>query len=274
MPHHTYKHRREMYTLTQREKSLERSELTFQRKINDLRYMTWLQVLKKVSPEGRYEISDGYIKTVSKGRELLETLHRRVTNQSCTFVISVEEVPPDYEPDPQDLWTTYTHPETGKTIVDNLHYDPWDLTFFSEETEVLDELKYELLSDQDGDNITNHLIEHRSKERRCTDKDALLRARPIMKQTLLNSYASLYMTGSSHNVCMEMSALKAVEAFDRAYGLARIEKAGINLEQHPELRSYQYFFELGIAPPTHEEMADHIIENFNPSPGHADSTTE
>ena len=157
MPHHTYKHRRELYPLTPGKKSLERRELAFQRSINDRRYMTWLQILKEVSTEGRYEISDGHVKTVSNGRELLETLHRRVANQSCTFVVSVEEVPPDYEPHPQDLWTTYTDPETGKTIVDNLGYDLWDMTLFTKETEVLDELKYELLSDQDGDKLTQHL---------------------------------------------------------------------------------------------------------------------
>ena len=274
MPHHTYKHRRQQYPLTQREKSLERRELTFQRNINDRRYMTWLQVLKEVSLEGRYEITDGHVKTVSNGRELLETLHRRIANHHCTCVVSVEEVSPGYQPDPQDLWTTYTDPETGKTIVDNLDYDPWDLTMFTKEPEVVDELKYELLSDPDGDNITRQLLEQRSKERRCDDTDALAKAKPIMKQVLMNSYALLYMSGSSPEVCLQMSGLRAIEAFDRAYGLTRMEGAGIVLDQHPELRSYQYFFEMGIAPPNHEEMADHIIEHFTPSPSPATGTTQ
>ena len=43
---------------------------------------------------------------------------------------------------------------------------------------------------------------------------------------------------------------------DRAYNLYRLEHHGINLDDHPE---YQTFNELGIASPTHQEMADIII---------------
>ena len=47
---------------------------------------------------------------------------------------------------------------------------------------------------------------------------------------------------------------------DRAYNRYRLENRGINLDDHPEYRTYQTFFEMGIAPPGHQEMADIIIQ--------------
>ena len=43
------------------------------------------------------------------------------------------------------------------------------------------------------------------------------------------------------------------EVFDRVYGLVRIRRAGVDLNQHPEYRSLQAFYELGVRPPTHHE---------------------
>ena len=51
-----------------------------------------------------------------------------------------------------------------------------------------------------------------------------------------------------------------METLDRAYNLYRLEHHGINLDDHPQYRSYQTFYELGISPPTHQEMADTIIQ--------------
>ena len=50
-----------------------------------------------------------------------------------------------------------------------------------------------------------------------------------------------------------------IEMLDRSYNLYRMENHGINLGHHPEYRTYQTFYEMGIAPPSHEEMADIII---------------
>ena len=50
-----------------------------------------------------------------------------------------------------------------------------------------------------------------------------------------------------------------IEMLDKTYNRYRIENHGINLDHHPEYRTYQTFYETGIAPPTHEEMADIII---------------
>ena len=47
---------------------------------------------------------------------------------------------------------------------------------------------------------------------------------------------------------------------DKTYNPYRIEDHGINLDDHPEYRTYQTFSKMGIAPPSHEEMTDIIIQ--------------
>ena len=57
--------------------------------------------------------------------------------------------------------------------------------------------------------------------------------------------------------------------FDRAYGLARIRRAGVDIDQHPEYRSLQAFYELEVRPPTHQEAADIFTRLFGDGPGPA-----
>ena len=45
---------------------------------------------------------------------------------------------------------------------------------------------------------------------------------------------------------------------DKTYNRYRMESHAINLNDHPEYRSHQTFYEMGTAPPSHEEMADII----------------
>ena len=46
---------------------------------------------------------------------------------------------------------------------------------------------------------------------------------------------------------------------DKTYNRYRMENHGINLDDHPEYQTYQTFYGMGIAPPSHEAMADIII---------------
>ena len=55
---------------------------------------------------------------------------------------------------------------------------------------------------------------------------------------------------------------RAEEVFDRAYGLVRMRRAGVDLDQHPDWKTLQAFFEAGVRPPTHQEAADIIIGIF------------
>ena len=55
---------------------------------------------------------------------------------------------------------------------------------------------------------------------------------------------------------------RAAEVFDRACGLARIGRAGVDLDAHDEYRCLQAFYELGVKPPAHAEAAGIIIGMF------------
>ena len=65
---------------------------------------------------------------------------------------------------------------------------------------------------------------------------------------------------NKHWLTMAQLRMMPVEMLDRAYNLYRLERHGINLDDHPQYRSYQTFCELGIAPPTYQEMANVIIQ--------------
>ena len=65
---------------------------------------------------------------------------------------------------------------------------------------------------------------------------------------------------TKHRLTMAQLRGMPVEMLDRAYNLYRLEHHGINLDDHPQYRTYQTFYEMGIAPPTHQEMADTIIQ--------------
>ena len=64
---------------------------------------------------------------------------------------------------------------------------------------------------------------------------------------------------TKHRLTMAQLRGMPVEMLNRTYNLHRLEHHGINLDDHPEYRTYQTFYEMGIAPPTHQEMTDIII---------------
>ena len=41
-----------------------------------------------------------------------------------------------------------------------------------------------------------------------------------------------------------------------------MKRAGVDLDQHPEWKSLQVFYEMGVRPPTHQEAADSITLRF------------
>ena len=64
---------------------------------------------------------------------------------------------------------------------------------------------------------------------------------------------------AKHRTIMQQLRGMPTEMLDKTYNRYRMENHGINLDDHPEYWTYQTFYELGIAPPSHEEMADIII---------------
>ena len=64
---------------------------------------------------------------------------------------------------------------------------------------------------------------------------------------------------AKHQTIMQQLRGMPVEILDKTYNRYRIENHGVKLDYHPKFRTYQTFYEMGIAPPTHQEMADIII---------------
>ena len=50
---------------------------------------------------------------------------------------------------------------------------------------------------------------------------------------------------------------------DKTYNLYRMERQGISLGDYTEYRTYQTFYDMGIAPPSHEQMADIIFAKLS-----------
>ena len=253
------------YRLSSKDLRFERQELRFQRQMNGHRYMTWAAVVKKVQPDRTYQTGNGYTKEVAPGDQLLETLHQRVLSKSCTFIETVTEVPEGFEQPTADYWITSTDPDTGRKLVYAHQDNVWDTKRFTEPPPPPKVLAQSPVSDADVMAITLHLIENRLSQYPQTDHDSAQSALETTRLTVRNVAARSHAQFHNLEQVLITAAQQGLEAFDRAYNLARVENAGINLSQHPEFRSYQTFFEMGMLPPSHHEMADRIIQLFGPT---------
>ena len=252
--------------LTQHQRQLQRAEIKFQQQMNHRKYLTWAQVLKRVDPAQSYVISDGYTITVLTGAETLQSAYDQVVNDCYTRMTSVAPLDPANPPETKAYWQTYQDPETNRTMVLNHAHDLWSIE--------------QLVTPEDPDQPQDHpdldqalvrmvaddIVDRRQQERDHQDQDALAFARPIARQTLRLAILQnlLNQRPADHNFAI--LALRTEEAFDRAYNLRRIQNHGINLDDHPELKSYQTYFELDMLPPTHQQIADYIIEQLATRP--------
>ena len=169
--------------------------------------------------------------------------------------------------DPRALWRTRTDPSTGGITIENPEDDPWD-------TEVLLQLPHGAKPVDPGSTLLDlylaMVIGERSKTRDFSDQIALDRSRNDVR------IAITYVLGwveaaapagldeeAKHQTIMQQLQGMPVEMLDKTYNLYRIESHGISLEDHPEYRTYQTFYQMEIAPPSHEEMADIIISTLS-----------
>ena len=122
---------------------------------------------------------------------------------------------------------------------------------------------------------TAMVIGGRSRDRDFSDQVALDRCREDVRTAI--TYVLGWVEAAApagldeeakHRVIMEQLRGMPTEMLDNTYNLYRIENHSINLDDHAESRTYQTFYELGIAPPSHEEMAGTIIAKLGrPSDG-------
>ena len=252
--------------LSQHQRQLQRAEIKFQQQMNNRKYLTWAQVLKRVDPAQSYVISDGYTITVLTGAETLQSAYDQVLNECYTRITSVAPLDPANPPETKAYWQTYQDPETNRTMVFNHAHDLWSIEQLVTPEDPDQPQDHPDLDQALVRTVANGIVDRRQQERDHQDQDALAFARPIAQQTLRLAILQnlLNQQPADHN--FTILALRTEEAFDRAYNLRRIQNHGINLDDHPELKSYQTYFELDMLPPTHQQIADYIIEQLVPRP--------
>ena len=165
--------------------------------------------------------------------------------------------------DPRTLWRTKADPYTGEVTITNPQDDPWD-------TEVLLQLPHGAKPVDPGSALLDiylaMIIGERSKTRDFSDQVALERCKNDVRTAI--TYVLGWVEAAApagldeeakHQTIMQQLQGMPMEMLDKTYNLYRLESHGISLMNHPEYRTYQTFYDMGIAPPSHEEMADIII---------------
>ena len=193
----------------------------------------------------------------------LETKVSRYTEGGLTHIEYLHQVPADTPQDPRNLWLRKQDPTAGAVTVTSAAEDPWDLDVILTLPDCASPLDPGpgLL-----DIYTAMVIGARSRERDLSDEQALERCKQDVLTAITYVLGRIEATGVSldeetkHRLTMAQLRGMPVEMLDRAYNRYRLERHGINLDEHPEYRTYQTFYEMGIAPPSHEEMADIIIQ--------------
>ena len=169
--------------------------------------------------------------------------------------------------DPRALWRTKTDPSTGEVTITNPEDDPWD-------TEVLLQLPHGAKPVDPGSALLDiylaMVIGERSKARDFSDHVALDRCKNDVRTAI--TYVLGWVEAAApaglneeakHQTIMQQLQGMPMEMLDKTYNLYRIEGQGISLDDHPEYRTYQTFYEMAIAPPSHEQMADIIIAKLS-----------
>ena len=225
-------------------------------------------VLSRVEEGKTYCVHFSSIREILTSQELKEKI-RPYPEGARVHIDHFHHVPAGTRQDPQNLWLRKMHLNTGRVTITNTEEDPWDLNV--------------LLFLPDGASPVNPgstmmeiytamVIAYRSRDRDFSDQLALDRSEEDVGTAI--SYILGRVEAASrpsldeerkHQIIMAQLRDMPVEMLDRSYNLLRLTNNGIDLKKHPEYRTYQTFYEMGIAPPSHQEMADIIIEKLGHS---------
>ena len=253
------------HVLNEEDLEHERKARQFQRRVNHERYLAWHTVARRIKPNQRYLIvSYGYIREALLGHEILDHYSQLVNARSCTYINELKPVPDDYQIPVEDLWLKYAD-ESGHTVVQNAEQDVWDHTWFTDTTPKMEARINEIVNQQQVDYMLFMTVKRQQGDYPATpDFDQVL---DLTRRALVSAIDAMLRhleTPTQEDLVniFPLVDVRTSEAFDRIFGLARIRAAGVNIDQHPEYRSYQRYYDLGMPPPTHAQMADTIINTF------------
>ena len=112
--------------------------------------------------------------------------------------------------------------------------------------------------------LAHHALFLRSKERDFSNPQALAYAMPLARLAALQQLQHQHRNQLRHDPesRIRYALGRTTEVIDRAYNLDRMRLAGVNLTADSPYLNYQHFYDRGMAPPTHQEMADAAISDL------------
>ena len=229
---------------------------------------TLQQVKEAVEETGTLHcVHDGTKREILSGREILckaELLYSENLEERTDWDY-IHQVSANTTQNNKDLWDRYIYPETGNILVEeNQDESVWGIGYYliPRENGIIDPMSPAEIS-----SIAEEILAERSAERDFSDQEALAAAMELVKAAIVINRSGIHDetwwledTDEPEWEAEYTVRGRATEALDKAYNYNRIVMAGINLDQHPEYHSYQPFYEMGWKPPSHQEMADYIIQ--------------
>ena len=213
---------------------------------NDRHRLRREAALTQVSQDATYCVHYSSLREILNSQDLADRI-ARYPEGHLTHIEYLHQVPADTPQDPRNLWLRKQDPVTGAVTVTNAAEDPWDLDV--------------ILTLPDGaspvdpgpellDIYAAMVIGHRARDRDLSDEQVLEQCKQHIRTAITYVLGRIEGTASpsfdeetKHRLTMAQLRGMPVEILDRAY---------------------ETFYEMGIAPPTHEEMADIIIAKLAP----------
>ena len=159
---------------------------------------------------------------------------------------------------PQDLWLLRIDARTGEVSATHEPGDTWAWHHITGGADAPDPAHP--LYPQARSAAVEAVIT-RAGHRSLSDRRALDQARPVAAAAALD-----YLDAASEYADRRTAVTRATEALDRAYNRARIARAGVDLDAPEVPGTYDDFYRMGFPPPTHQEMADHILRTHGRTP--------
>ena len=218
--------------------------------------------LAKVEHEKTYCVHFSSIREILASQALVDKINRYPAG-ARVHIEYLHEVAAGTAQDPRNLWLRKIDSITGEITITNTNEDPWDLDVLLFLPDGASPVHPESTT---MDIYTAMVIAERSRDRDFSDQDALDCCKEDVHTAITYVLGRVEATASpnvddetKHRLTMAQLKGMPIEMLDRSYNLHRLRNQGIDLDQHPEYRTYQTFYEMGIAPPSHEQMADIII---------------
>ena len=218
--------------------------------------------LSKVEENKTYCVHFSSIREILTSQELQDKISS-YSEEARVHIEYFHEVPASTSQDPRNIWLRKMNTDTGGVTITNTEEDPWD-------TDILLFLPDGATPLNPGPDMLEiyvaMVIGARPQERDFTDREALDRCKADVQTAITYVLGRIEAAAPpgldaerKHRLTMTHLKAMPIEMLDRKYNLCRMENHGINLDNNPEYRTYQTFYDMGIAPPTHQQMADIII---------------